>query len=208
MSRWQMRLATGEVSVAYESGFGYHRAGNGGVLAPRGLWTYGQRMDYIASGPRPNEPDFVATATRPLAAFRDNTLVASSEDKRQLFRRDFTAETAADFDDTWFTHRTIPKKDAPGDRNRSDRLAHGAAWTSQVFAASDRGQGIAAAVLTPDKVFVAGQRGRLFAFALADGRKLAERDLAAPRWDGLAAAYGCLYVSTQDGKVLCLGRKP
>ena len=208
MSRWQMRLATGEVSVAYESGFGYHRAGDGGVMAPRGLWTYGQRMDYIASGPRPNEPDFVATATRPLAAFRDSTLVASSEDKRQLFRRDFTAETAADFDATWFTHRTIPKKDAPGDRNRSDRLAHGVAWTSQVFAASDRGQGIAAAVLTPDKVFVAGQRGRLFAFALADGRKLAERDLPAPRWDGLAAAYGCLFVSTQDGKVVCLGRKP
>ena len=208
MSRWQMDLASGEVEIAYESGFGYHRAGTGGVLAPRGLWTYGQRMDYIASGPKPNEPDFVAATARPLAAFRDGTVIASTEDKRQLFRRDFTDETAAAFDDTWFTHRTLPKKDAPGDRSRSDRLAHGAAWTRAVFEASDRAQAIAAVVIAGDKVLAAGKRGRLLVFALADGKKLAERDLPAPAWDGLAAAYGNLYVSTQDGKVLCLGRRP
>jgi len=208
VSRWQMDLASGEVNVAWESGFGYHRAGRGGVLAPRGLWTYGPRMDYISSGPKPNEPDFVASTPRPLAAFREATLVAGSEDRQRLFRRDFSPDDAAAFDAVWFNYRSIPKKGNPGDRNRSERLAHGAVWTCDVFDGSDRAQGIAAVVLAGDTVLAAGKRGRLFTFALADGKKTAERDLPAPVWDGLAAAYGNLYVSTQDGKVLCLGRRP
>jgi hypothetical protein len=54
---------------------------------------------------------------------------------------------------------------------------------------------------------VAGKKGRLLAYAAADGKKLTERDLPPPVWDGMAAANGCLYVSTADGKVLSLGRK-
>ena len=66
-------------------------------------------------------------------------------------------------------------------------------------------QGIGALVLAGDTVFVAGTHGRLLAFAAADGKKLAERDLPPVVWDGMAAAHGCLYVSTADGKVLALG---
>jgi hypothetical protein len=62
-------------------------------------------------------------------------------------------------------------------------------------------------VLAGDTVFVAGTHGRLLAYAAADGTKLAERDLPPVVWDGMAAANGCLYVSTADGKVLALGRK-
>jgi outer membrane protein assembly factor BamB len=52
------------------------------------------------------------------------------------------------------------------------------------------------------------QGGRLVAFAAADGRKIADHNLPAPPvWDGLAAAYGRLFLSTQDGRVLCLGRR-
>jgi len=67
--------------------------------------------------------------------------------------------------------------------------------------------GIAAMVLAGDTVFVAGKKGRLLAYADDDGKKLAERDLPPPVWDGMAAAHGCLYVSTAEGKVLALGRK-
>jgi len=46
----------------------------------------------------------------------------------------------------------------------------------------------------------------LLAVSTADGKKLAEHKLdSAPTWDGMAAAAGRLYLSTMDGKVLCLG---
>jgi outer membrane protein assembly factor BamB len=161
-------------------------------------------MDYISSGPKPDAPDFVATRTRSQAAFRDRSIFCSSEDKRQLFRRDFQGEP---FNDKWFNQRQVPRaKDATGDRNRSERLAHGAAWQRDVFDGSDKEQGIGAIVVAGDTVFVAGTRGRLIALASADGKTLAERDLPAPVWDGMAAAYGRVYVSTRDGKLICLGR--
>ena len=48
----------------------------------------------------------------------------------------------------------------------------------------------------------------LLAFATADGKKLAEYPLDSPPvFDGMAAAAGRLFVSTVDGKVLCLGGK-
>jgi outer membrane protein assembly factor BamB len=204
MSRWRMDLATQAITVAWESGFGYFGSHDAGVMAPRGLWTYGQRMDYISSGPKPNDPDFVATRTRPLAAFRGRSIFCSSENKQQLFRRDFQKEP---FNDKWFNQRQIPRKDAPGDRNRSERLAHGAAWQRDVFDGSDKEQGIGAIVLAGDTVLVAGTRGRLLALAAADGKTLAEQNLPAPVWDGMAAANGRVYVSTRDGKLICLGRK-
>lgn len=206
MSRWQIDLASGQVGVSGESGFAWCRTGGAGVMVPRGVWTYGQRMDYLASGPRPGEPDTVGAKPRPLAAFRDGALFVSTEDRRSLFRRDFTPESIAAFDDRWYS-RAMPKKGDPGDRNRTDRLVRSTTWTAEIFGAADRGQGIGAVVLAGDTVFVAGTRGRLLAYAAADGKKRAERDLPPLVWDGMAAAHGCLYVSTADGKVLALGRK-
>jgi outer membrane protein assembly factor BamB len=206
MSRWQIDLVSGQVDVAWHSGFGYFRTAGAGVLAPRGLWTYGQRMDYIASGPSPGSPDHVASTPRPLAAFRGATLYASSEDKRHLFRRNFSPEDVASFDDTWYTQQALPRKNRPGgDRDRAERLARGAAWTREVFPAADRNQAIGAVLLAGEVVFVAGTQGRLIALAAADGKVIAERALPAPVWDGLAASGGRLYVSTADGKVICLG---
>ncbi|MFO8014716.1 MAG: PQQ-binding-like beta-propeller repeat protein, partial [Phycisphaerae bacterium] len=50
--------------------------------------------------------------------------------------------------------------------------------------------------------------GRLLAVSARDGRTLAARDLPSPPvFDGLIAARGRLYVSTVDGKVVCLGGK-
>ena len=52
-----------------------------------------------------------------------------------------------------------------------------------------------------------GRRGgQLLAFSAADGKKLAAYELGAmPTFDGMAAAKGRLYLTTTDGKVLCLG---
>jgi len=206
LSRWRMEPKTGRAEVVAESGFGYYRAASGGVMAPRGIWTYGPRMDYIPSGPRPGHPDYVRTTPRPLMVFRGSTLVASSDDKRHLFRKDFTPPDAAAFDDTWFNQRHVPRGSKPGDKNRADRLAHGAAWTVEAFQGSGKDQGIAALVLAGPTVFAAGKTGGLCAFAAADGRRLAERDVPPPVWDGMAAANGRLYITTMDGKMLCLGQ--
>ncbi len=41
-----------------------------------------------------------------------------------------------------------------------------------------------------------------------DGRMAEYKLKSPPVWDGMAAANGQLYISTQDGSVLCMGRKP
>ena len=67
----------------------------------------------------------------------------------------------------------------------------------------------------PDKIepddplgaFEGRKGGVLWVASAADGKKLAEQKLAAPPvFDGMAAARGCLFVSTTDGKVICLGK--
>ncbi|HUT35368.1 MAG TPA: PQQ-binding-like beta-propeller repeat protein [Planctomycetota bacterium] len=202
LSRWRFAPRTGEMTVVPKSGFACARAGGGGVMVPRGVWSYGPRMDY---GWR---PDVVHAAPRPLAVFRDGVLVGSSEDLRQLFRRDFSPETLDEFNDLWYSHGQVARrKEDKGDHNRNERLARGARWTADAFPTPPGAQGIAAMALAGDAVFVAGKAGRLFAYAVADGTKLAERDLPAPVWDGLAAAYGKLFLSTQQGELLCLGKK-
>jgi hypothetical protein len=52
-----------------------------------------------------------------------------------------------------------------------------------------------------------GQRGgQILAIGAADGKTLAAYELGAmPTFDGMAAAKGRLYLTTVDGKVLCLG---
>jgi outer membrane protein assembly factor BamB len=48
----------------------------------------------------------------------------------------------------------------------------------------------------------------LWAFSATDGKKLSELKLPAkPAWDGMAAANGRLYVTTEDGKLRCFGKK-
>jgi outer membrane protein assembly factor BamB len=207
LSRWRMDPKTGEHEVAWKQGFAYYRTAGGGVMAPRGIWTYGPRMEYISSGPKPGNPDFVRITPRPLMVFRGGTLVASTDDKQRLFRRDFTPQTAAEFDDVWYNQRAVPRGAKEGDKNRAERLAHGAAWTAPAFAPGEKGQGVAALVWAGEAVFAAGKTGGLAAFAAADGRGLASHDLPPPVWDGMAAAGGLLYVSTTDGRVICLGGK-
>jgi len=83
-------------------------------------------------------------------------------------------------------------------------MVRGAKWvTSNVTEKPVSGM-----VLADDKCFVVDESGALQTFATADGKLLARHELAAPPiWDGLAAAYGQLYVATSDGNLVCLAKR-
>jgi len=63
-------------------------------------------------------------------------------------------------------------------------------------------------LVNPDEALAAfeGKRGAMLcAVSAADGKRLSEVKLdAMPVWDGMAAAHGRLFLSTVDGKVVCL----
>jgi len=208
MSRWQLDPASGELGCDWKNGYYYCRTGGAGVIAPRGLWTYGERM-----GRGVGQVDF--SIKRPLAAFRGGAIFSSTTEN--LYRSDFTPESIAAFKGEWHSHRSRSRGHY---RTRNSYLHSQAGITWRVddlFGIADPRErrpplyegkkDIIAMVLAGDTVFVAGAEGRLLAYAAADGKKLAERDLPPVVWDGMAAANGCLYVSTADGKVLALGRK-
>jgi len=56
---------------------------------------------------------------------------------------------------------------------------------------------------------IEGRRGGLLsALSAADGKELSKYELDAPPvWNGMAAANGRLYISTRDGRLLCMGKK-
>ena len=74
---------------------------------------------------------------------------------------------------------------------------------------------IEAMTLAGETLFAAGPNdgvkpaeGKLLAVSAADGKKLNEWNLSAPPvLDGMAVAGGNLFVSTQDGNLLCFGRE-
>jgi len=47
-------------------------------------------------------------------------------------------------------------------------------------------------------------KGRMLFYSVTDGKKLKEVILGnVPQWDGMAVAYGKLFVTTEDGKIIC-----
>jgi len=55
---------------------------------------------------------------------------------------------------------------------------------------------------------IEGHKGMaLCAFDTADGKKLRQCELPSlPVWDGMAVSEGRLYLATQSGHVLCIGK--
>jgi hypothetical protein len=142
--------------------------------------------------------------------FRGNTLFGCLPDRPNVYRRDFDRNTVKKFDTTWITGwaASTNRRNVKGEMWRSDRLITRAAWSIPVFPSAEPPQRIAAMVLAGDTLFLAGQTGGLVAMSAAEGDRLKRLDLPAPAWDGMAAAHGRLFVTTQQGQVLCLGAAP
>jgi outer membrane protein assembly factor BamB len=194
MSRWQFDRVTGAMSVVRKSGFGHFATGpGGGVMAPRGLWSYGPRMTYGHK---------LRATKRPLVVFRDNSLMGCTDDRRRVYRRDFALDGGETFDDEWYSvrHRNNGTTSG-GEYTRTERLMRGAAWVTDDVSAAP----ISAMLLTRDTCIVADEDGTLLALAVSDGKPRGRHKLPAqPIWDGLAAAYERLYVATADGSLICV----
>jgi outer membrane protein assembly factor BamB len=200
MSRWLLDRKTGRMIVKPAETFARLKTGAGpGVVVQRGLWSYAPRQ----------QPRFDAAELwpRPLAVFRDNTLVGCLPDRRTLFRRDFDGEVLRQFDMTWLDIFTagdhFQKK--KGDVWPVDRLAENARWSSPLLPDADAGR-IAALALAGRQLLAAGSQGGLQLISLDDGRPVARADLAPPLWDGIAVVSPDVLVSTADGRLVCLGQ--
>ena len=86
-----------------------------------------------------------------------------------------------------------------------------AKWTTRMPPAHEAQ--LTALVLAGGKIAAAGRvagpepGGRLWVLSADTGRMLQELPLdGVPRFDGMAAAGGRLYISTEDGDIICLGR--
>jgi hypothetical protein len=65
---------------------------------------------------------------------------------------------------------------------------------------------IEALAATEKALYVADKSGEVTILSSADGKKQASLKLSAsPVWDGMAVAYGRLYISLENGHVACLG---
>ena len=135
-----------------------------------------------------------------------------------VFRRDFDLDKGEQFDSKWITGwKASQMAREDGKPYRTYRIAKGAKWAKDPFAEPDEEQQeprrgtqlhnrIHAMALAGDgKLYVVHQDGRLRVISTADGSVMYETHVPPPSWDGLAIAENCLYLTTQDGKLLCLG---
>jgi len=202
MSRWLFDRATGEMTCDAKNGFVRQRLADGGsgVMFPRGCWSYAPRNETEHWQERPY--------VRPLAVFRDSTLYGCSQDRQTLFRRDFDLDGEDYFNAEWCAGwATYSGARKGGDLWQSQRLARGAKWSVVPLDLPKGKQPIAALLLAGNALCVAGAQGQLAVVSPEDGRTLGRLEVPPPAWDGLAAASGRLFLSTQDGRVLCLGEK-
>ena len=168
-------------------------------MVPQGCWSY---------APRHQRRIPSHTHRRPLVVFRDNQLCGVMQGMQSIYRRDFDLEGGETFDAKWMTGWAAGalsrEKKMPW---RSHRLAEKARWQVDLVDDDADRQTVAAMVLAGDRLWIAGSEGDLRVLSTEDGRVLLNRKLPAPLWDGMAVAQGRLFVSTADGKLLCLGGK-
>ena len=199
MSRWVFDRKTGEMSLDRWSAFAKVNTGRAAAMVPQGCWSY---------APRHKKRTRSYTARRSLVVFRDNLLLGCTQGMRGVYRRDFDLENGEKFETKWITGWAAGQYDREGKVAwRSQRLAEKATWSVDVFDPKADDQTIDAMVLAGDKLFLAGSGGELRVLSKTDGKLLAKHDITAPLWDGMAIADGRLFVSTAEGKLLCLGKQ-
>jgi len=183
VSRCRFDLKTGRVDLAKTTGF--YQVKPTGAWLPRTSWRYS-----------------AARHPSPVAASLGSSTFASVPTLSKLFRTDFARETP--FDPDWVQVSEADEK-AGLTCSTAKLLRTGAEWTVPSADARDR---LSRAMLAAgENLFVVTPRGTLTIHRVADGQKLGEMKLDLVAWDCLAAANGNLYVSTADGKVLCLGAR-
>ncbi len=210
MSRWVLSPDGKDVSVDKWNAFAKVNTGSGEVWIPRGSWTYGARHQHRFPGEAPR---------RPLVVFRDDNVYSSLNGSTDVFRRDFDLDKGEKFDSKWITGwKASQEARKDGKPYRTYRIAEGAAWTKDPF--TDPGakkeevkrgtqrhnQIHAMALASDDTLYVVHQDGRLKALSTSDGYVVRETQVPAPAWDGLAIAENRLYLTTQSGELVCLGK--
>jgi outer membrane protein assembly factor BamB len=175
------RVAGSRVEVNRDSGSFYRNAA--GAYVPMGTWAYGTAINRSAQ-------------KRPLWVFDDRSLYGPPPHHGAVGDQGGNVDSGIN---AYTLPQTPPKTGQRewGPYDELDRL--GKKWSANVGK-------IVAMVRADDKLFVADGDGKLHVFAAADGKKIDESAIGGKCvWDGLAAAYGRLYVSLADGGVACLG---
>jgi len=209
MSRWILSPDGKDVSVDKWNAFAKLNTGAGEVWIPRGSWTYGARHQHRFAG---------EASRRPLVAFRDDNVFSSLNGGTDIFRRDFDLDKGEKFNSKWITGweaaSTARKKGTP---YRSYRIAEGAKWTSNPFIESDtetkevnhtaqKYNRIHAMALGKDQLYAVHQDGRLKVLSTTTGEVVNSAVVPTPSWDGIAIAENCLFLTTQEGELICLGK--
>ncbi|MCB1230279.1 MAG: PQQ-binding-like beta-propeller repeat protein [Verrucomicrobiae bacterium] len=125
----------------------------------------------------------------------------------------------AEFSGKWITGWEAAQRGGKGEKPfRTYRIAEGPKWMVDAFTSAEEKakpfkpgtqltNDIHAMALAGNGLLYAVHRdGRLKAFDTTDGSVVAEAQVPAPMWDGLAIAQGKLYLSTLSGELVCFGK--
>jgi outer membrane protein assembly factor BamB len=186
LSRWVLDPSTGAQEFLWQNA--YYRVGTDGAYMQRGTWSYG----YPMNRPRMRRPLLVA---RGAAVFGANRVRESGQ--MMLFRRDF--KPGEPFLVTW-SEQPNDTASRMGMYFPANRIAEKTTWSAPYPG------WIEAMVMAGETLFLYADK-KLRVYDAADGRLLRLSDVERPVWDGFAAAHGRLYVSTLDGRVVCLGKR-
>ena len=181
VSRCAFDLKTGKIDLRKTSGFYYVK--ETGAYVPRTAWRY-----------------CAARLQSPPAVFLGASVFGTVPSMSKLFRTDFNKSKP--FNTDWVQ---VSEADTKADfLHASGKIFRtGTRWA--VDSADGKLALNRAMLIAGENLFVVTPKGLLTVHRAEDGTKLTEMKLDMAAWDGLAAAGGRLYVSTVDGKVMCLG---
>jgi len=200
MSRWFFDVGGSELTCKPRDTFARLTTDGLNVVIPRRPWSYAPRHQTRTAADRPEE--------RPLCVFKGNSLIGCRQDLQTVYRRDYDKDTVDDFKLTWLTGWDLGRnsRNPDVDAFRTDRTSHGARWSEKMLADGKPGR-VAAMTLAADTLLIAGPGIGLAAVSPEDGKIVGQCDVAEPIWDGMAVAAGKIFLSTTDGKVICVGSR-
>ena len=210
LSRWIISKDGKNMKVDKWNAFAKLNTGSGSCYVPRGSWTYGARHQHRFPG---------EARRRPLTVFSDNLVFGSRNGTTELFRRDYDLENGEKFSDRWITGWAAAGMARKGEKPyRTYKIAEKAKWIQELFTPEEeknkpvrRGTQLynrlhGMALAGNDRLYVAHEDGRLKCVNAKDGSVLAETTISKPSWDGIAIANERLFITTQTGDLICLGK--